>query len=284
MVSPMNAVSGLLSIAFLAAASSAKPAAPPEPAKPQIPSALWGCWETHEPPDEEFPNGIDETLVVAGDHIVTESAGVGRRVGTIERVDEVTSRLFHGLISAREGNGLATLATALELDPERAAPGTLLLREGDAGSYRFNRCSPATAEAMQRYSLVIAETVRQDDPKPAPCGPTGRCDDFLYRAEWHNANVLAGAGLPKAFDARLTLHTPYISPYRLVLIVERLKDRSLLVRRVAGFNDRTGLACFYRDDEWPVDWKPAAVPGVRYERGKLCVFDKSEINPNAPKY
>jgi len=279
MTCPMKCVSGLFGIALLGAACSAKPAAQLEPAKTQIPSALRGCWEVHDPPDEEFPDGIDETLVVAADHIVTESAGVGRRVGTIERAGAIGPQRFEGLISAREDNQLVTLATALELRPD----GTLLLREGDAGSYQFSRCSASTV-ARQRFSLVIAETSRQDDPRPAPCGPTGRCDDFLYRAEWHNAKVLAGAELPKVFDARLTLHTPYISAYRLVLIVERLKDRWLVVRRVAGFNDRTGIACFYRDDEWPVDWKPQQVPGISYQRGELCVFDKSEINPNAPQY
>ena len=277
----MKAVPGLLGVVLVAAACSAKPTGQAQAPKPQIPSALRGCWEIHDPPDEEFPDGMNEILVVADDHIVTESPGVGRRVGAIERVDTIGPRLFDGLISAREENGLVTLATALELDPEGAEPATLLLREGDAGSYQFRRCGPATL-AAQRFSLVIAETSRQDDPKPAPCGPTGRCDDFLYRGEWHNAKVLAGAPLPKSFAARLVLHTPFISPYRLALIVERLKDGSVLARRVSGFNGRNGMACFDADDEWPVDWKPQ-VPGVSYQRGDLCVFDKSEIDPNAPK-
>jgi hypothetical protein len=276
----MKAGAALIAIAFLAAACSAKPAAPPAQSKPQIPQALWGCWEIHDAPDEEFPDGVNEVMTVSADHIVTESAGVGQRVGTIERADTIAPRYFHGLISAREENGLITLATALELEPE-GRPGTLLLREGDAGSYLFSRCGPKTL-AAQRYSLVIAETAHQDDPKPAPCAPNGDCDDFLYRGEWHNAKVLAGAPLPKSFEARLVLHTPFISPYRLALIVERLKDGSLLARRVSGFNRRNGMACFYRDDEWPVDWKPQ-VPGVSYQRGDLCVFDKSEIDPNAPK-
>ena len=273
----MKFVPSLLGIAVLAGACSAKPAAPPQPAKPQIPAALHGCWEAHDPPDEEFPSGVDETLVVAADHIVTEAAGVGRRVGTIERVDEMSPRLFDGLISAREDKQLVTLATALELEPD----GTLLLREGDAGSYRFSRCSAATA-ARQRYSLVIAETSRQDDPKPAPCGPNGACGDFLYRAEFHDARVVAGAELPRRFEARLKLHTPFISTYVLALIVERQGDGSLLVRRVAGFNGMTGVACFIEPDEWPVDWKPD-VPAIHYSRGDLCVTDKGQIDPNAPK-
>jgi hypothetical protein len=281
MTCSVNAALGLLGIAALAAACSAKPATHTEAAKPQIPTALRGCWEVHNPPDEEFPDAIDETLVVAADHIVSEAAGVGRRVGTIERVDEVTPQMFNGLISAREDNGLATLATALVLNPEGRSPGTLLLREGDAGSYRFSRCSPATA-ARQRFSLVIAETSRQDDPQPAPCGPNGACGDFLYRAEFHDARIVAGAELPKRFDARLTLHTPDISTYVLALIVERLSDGSLLVRRQAGFNGRTGVACFNEPDEWTVDWKPD-VPVLHYSRGDLCLTDKGQIDPNAPK-
>ena len=281
----MPARASLIAAALWTAACAAEPAPPQEPPAPQIPAALRGCWEMHEPPDEEYPEGLSEVLVVEAERIVLEAKGVDRQVGTIELVQKIQPKLFDGRISEKEPDGgQITMATELELDPEGAAPGALLLREGDAGSYHFRRCSPALAEAQKRYSLAIAETARQDDPKPAPCGPTGSCNDFLYRAEWHDARLLAGADLPKSFDARLTLHTPYISPYRLVLIVERLKDGSLLVRRVAGFNDRTGVACFSRDDEWPVDWKPEAVFGVSYERGELCVFDKSEINPNAPKY
>ena len=242
-----------------------------------------GCWELNYAPDEEFPQGVYETMVVKADRIIIDGRGVNREVATIERVDKLTPKLIRGRISAHDEHGHYTVATALELDPQGAPPGTLVRDEGDAGSYDYARCSAAKADQMQRFSLVVAETARQDDPRPAPCGPTGRCDGFFYRAEWHNAKVLAGAELPKAFDARLVLHTPYISPYRLVLIVERLKDGSLLARRVAGFNGRTGIACFYRDDEWPVEWKPELVAGVSYKSGDLCVFDQTEIDPNAPK-
>jgi hypothetical protein len=64
--------------------------------------------------------------------------------------------------------------------------------------------------------------------------------------------------------------------------VERQKDGSLLVRREAGFNGRTGVACFNEPDEWPVDWKPD-VPALHYDHGDLCVTDKGQIDPNAPK-
>ena len=266
------------------AACSAEPSPPAaKPAAPQFPAALRGCWEEREPPSDEFPDGLSSTLVVHADRIVLESKGVPRRVGTIETFKRLTQKGIEALISAREDGRLVTLATALELDPEGSPPGTLLLREGDAGSYDYTRCGAAKAAATQRYSLVIATTARQDDPRPAPCGPTGRCNDFLYRAEWHDSRVVAGADLPQAFDARLTLHTPYISTYRLALIVERQKDGALLVRRTAGFNGRTGVACFYRDDEWPVAWQPEQVVPLRYEHGDLCVFDERQIDPTAPK-
>ena len=251
--------------------------------RPQIPAALRGCWELRQAPDEEYPDGLSEVMMVESDRITTDAKGATRQAGTIEQVQRLTARSIDGRISGRGDHGPYTIATALELDAEGMPAGTLLLREGDAGSYSFTRCSTALAEAQKRFSLVIAETAQQDDPRPAPCGPTGRCRDFLYRAEWRNARVIAGAGLPEKFDARLTLHTPYISTYTLALIVERLDDGTLLVRRTAGFNGRTGVACFYRDDEWPVAWKPEMAAGVRYEHGDLCYFDEGQIDPNIPK-
>jgi hypothetical protein len=278
----VKAASALVSVAFAATACSAEQVPEPQRVQPRIPTALHGCWELRAPPDDEFSDGLSETMTVKADRIIIDAKGVDRRIGTVEKVEELGPKLMDGLISAKEDNQLVTLATRLELDPEGAPPGTLLLREGDAGSYHFSRCAPGTA-ASQRFSLVIAETGRQNDPKPAPCGPNGRCGDFLYRADFHHARVIAGAELPEAFDARLTLHTPYISSYVLALIVERQKDGSLLVRRQAGFNGRNGVACFNDADEWPVDWNPEQVAAVRYDRGDLCVFDKDRIDPHAPK-
>jgi len=277
----MSARFGLMTMSVWAAACSAEPP-PAEPPKPQIPAALHGCWELRQEPDEEHPNGLSEVLQVKADRIIIDAEGVDRQVGTIELVQRLTSTLFDGRIAGHDEQGRFTMATELELDPEGAPPGTLLLREGDAGSYHFTRCSAASA-AAQRFSLAIATSGRQDDPRPAPCGPDGNCGDFLYRSEFRGARVLAGAELPKQFDARLKLHTPYISNYVLALIVERLADGTLIVRRQAGFNGRTGIACFNAPDEWPVDWKPEQMAAVRYERGDLCVFDKSQIDPHAPK-
>ena len=131
-------------------------------------------------------------------------------------------------------------------------------------------------------SLVVATSGTQTDPRPAPCGPNGDCNDFHYLSTFTAAQTLDGAPLPESFEARLKLHTPYISKYRLALIVERLDDGSLIVRRQTGFNGRNGIGCFYLPDEWPVDWQPQA-PEVRHEGKSLCVFQASEIDSNAPK-
>jgi hypothetical protein len=277
----MSARSLFLLLVLASPACSAGQAPTQTRAKPTIPAALHGCWRIDEPPDEEFPNGISETAIISADRLITQSPGVGRRVGTIEQVQRVTPTLIEGLISAREDGNQITLATMLAVGVENLAPGDLLLREGDAGSYHFQRCDAATQAAL-RYTLVIARTDHQDDPKPAPCGPDGSCGDSLYRARFHDARVIAGGDLPARFDARLKLHTPFISPTTSALIVERLPDGSLLVRRHAGFNGRTGIACFREPKEWPADWAPD-VPQVHRDHGDLCVTDKSQIDSNAPK-
>ena len=279
----MKVAWGLLIFVLSAADCSAQPVRERTASASQIPVALHGCWELRYAPDEELPDGVFETMIVKADRIVVDSNNADRAVGTIEKVDDLGPRMIDGLMSARERNGRATMATGLELDPEGAPAGTLRLREGDAGSYDFPRCGPEKARAMERYSLVIAKTSRQDDPRPAPCGPDGSCGDFLYRAEFHDARTIGGAELPSRFDARLKLHTPYISAYTLALIAERQKDGTRLVRRQAGFNGRNGLACFRNADEWPVGWKPEEVFAVRYDHGDLCVLDRSQIDPRAPK-
>ncbi|HEY0116149.1 MAG TPA: hypothetical protein VGB54_10540 [Allosphingosinicella sp.] len=142
---------------------------------------------------------------------------------------------------------------------------------------------PAAAPApTPTLSLAVAETDRQDDPRPAPCGPDGSCGDSLFRARFTGGKVIAGAPLPPAFEARLRLHTPLITRSTLALIVERQSDGSLLVLRRAGFNGRTGIACFREPDEAPVAWRPEG-RDVRIEGNSLCVFDAAQIDPDAPR-
>jgi hypothetical protein len=146
----------------------------------------------------------------------------------------------------------------------------------------FAAASPvAPPPAAPIFSLVVATSGTQVDPRPAPCGADGSCGDFLYRSTFTKSRNLAGAPLPRAFEARLTLHTPYISRYTLALIVERRANGELLVRRQAGFNGRTGIACFDEPSEFPVAWTPTG-PGIAVKGGTLCVEDKTQIDPHAP--
>ncbi len=142
--------------------------------------------------------------------------------------------------------------------------------------------TPPAAPKPGSLSLVVATSGTQDDPQAAPCGPDGDCNDFHYRSDFSAARTLYGAPLPEKFEARLKLYSPYITRYRLALIIERLDDGSLIVRRQTGFNGRNGIGCFDSRNEWPVDWLPEA-PEVRREGKLLCVFQASEIDPNAPK-
>ena len=139
--------------------------------------------------------------------------------------------------------------------------------------------TPSNGSAL---SLVIATSGTQDDPRPAPCGPNGDCDDSLYRSTFFHVRTLAGSPLPRSFEARLRLHTPYISRYTLALIVERQTDGTLLVVRQAGFNGRNGMACFTNPNEREVDWRPSAA-GVRWQGKSLCLFDAGQVDPNAPR-
>ena len=140
---------------------------------------------------------------------------------------------------------------------------------------------PPPAPRPGSLSLVVATTLVQDDPRPAPCGPRD-CGDRNFRSTFSAAQTIAGAPLPEAFEARMPMHSPYNMRYRLAFIVERLDDGSLMVRRKAGFNGRNGIGCFDSFDEWPVDWTPQA-PEIRWQGKSLCVFQASEIDPNAPK-
>ena len=116
-------------------------------------------------------------------------------------------------------------------------------------------------------SLVVADAIEQTDPRPL-CGEPRCTSMFLGRFE--NGRVLSGAELPNSFDARLEMGSPFISRYRLVLIVEQRPGDGAVVHAVAGFNTRTGIACFDRVDTDRVDWIPSGA-GITVNRGALCV-------------
>jgi hypothetical protein len=130
-------------------------------------------------------------------------------------------------------------------------------------------------------SLVVAETERQYGPRPVPCD-AGGCGDSYYRAWFDPARAIAGVPLPSSFEAQLRLHTPFISRTTLALIVARQPDGALRVLRRAGFNGRTGVACFREPGEPSVDWKPQG-PQIRSAGDTLCVFDPTQIEPSAPR-
>src|SRR5215212_8117254 len=121
----MSSRTWLLPLAFWTSACSGEPTSAPKHPAPTFPSAIRGCWDLREPPSEEFPDGLSEILTIAPDRIIREAKGVGRKVGTIERVDRLTPTLIRGLISAHEGDQRTTLATSLELKPEGSSAGTL---------------------------------------------------------------------------------------------------------------------------------------------------------------
>ena len=110
-------------------------------------------------------------------------------------------------------------------------------------------------------SLVVATSGMQDQPRPAPCGPNGDCDDFHYRSTFTEARNIVGIPLDAAFEQA---------------------DGSLLVLRQAGFNGRTGVACFDNPGEQAVDWQPAA-PDLRMQGKILCLFDARQIDARAPR-
>lgn len=118
-------------------------------------------------------------------------------------------------------------------------------------------------------TLVVADAIEQTDPRPL-CGEPRCTSMFLGRFE--NGRVLSGAELPNSFNARLEMGSPFISRYRLVLIVEQRPGDESVVHAVAGFNTRTGIACFDRADTDPIGWTPSGT-GITADRGTICVSE-----------
>lgn len=125
------------------------------------------------------------------------------------------------------------------------------------------------AVAPDSLTLVVADAIEQTDPQPLCAAPD--CTS-MFLGRFDNARVLAGAGLPQAFTARLEMGSPYISRYRLALIVEQRPGSEAVVHDVAGFNSRTGKACFERLDTGRLGWIPTGA-GITTERGTICVTE-----------
>lgn len=125
---------------------------------------------------------------------------------------------------------------------------------------------PAEPAAL---SLVVAGSVAQADPQPL-CAEQGCLS--MFRTTWKNAQTIAGEPVREAFAARMEMGSPFISPYRLVLVVERRVGEDWLVRAARGFNTRTGEACF-EDGEWDAvgpSWRPEGA-AITWRRTYPCV-------------
>jgi len=98
-----------------------------------IPEAVQGCWHMEEGP--EFQSGPEEIRIT--DRTITRQG----RVAGVELINTSGPTFIEGRFTAYENGKPVTVATELRLgDGEQAAPGQLLLREGDAGSYVYDRC------------------------------------------------------------------------------------------------------------------------------------------------
>ena len=124
--------------ATTAPAEAADPAQPPAPAPnagpmPPIPAALRGCWRSNDPNEfGELPDQPYQLTVTESDLTLN-----GRRAHP-ELIHTVSPRLVDGRFVTEEDGHMITVATSLELDDD----GRLILHEGDAGSYLFDRCAP----------------------------------------------------------------------------------------------------------------------------------------------
>lgn len=114
-----------------------------------------------------------------------------------------------------------------------------------------------------RLSLVVATTVSETDPQPLCDRPNCTA---LFLGRYQQGVTLAGAAFAAEFTARVEMGSPWIRPYRLAMIVEDRPGQEPLVRAMAGFSSRTGLACFEDD----MGWSPEG-PGVARVNGELCV-------------
>ena len=120
-----------------------------------------------------------------------------------------------------------------------------------------------------RLSLVIATTVSETDPQPLCDLPN--CTS-LFLGQYRDARTVAGPEVEPGFSARVELGSPWNMPYRLALIVEDRPGQERLVRAMAGFNQRTGQACFERGDTGALGWAPQG-PGLTLANGILCVAE-----------
>jgi hypothetical protein len=133
-------------------------------------------------------------------------------------------------------------------------------------AYEPPRPVPSAAPDTATLSLVFADTIDQTDPRPLCARPD--CS-AMYLGRFKRAQTLAGAPMPGRFSARLEMGSPFISRYRLLLLVERRAGGEAVIRATAGVNYRTGLACLPRADTDGLAWMPAG-DAVTVRNGEIC--------------
>ena len=131
--------------------------------------------------------------------------------------------------------------------------------------------APALPPVTSGYSIVVARAVTQTDPIPIACG--GEFCTSWFRGKFDQARTLAGPPLPKAFEARIEMGSPFNTQYRSLLLVVRESDGTLRVRSHTGFHTRTNEGCFDVKDTAALTPEPNG-PDL-FRRGKaLCTVDR----------
>ena len=145
---------------------------------------------------------------------------------------------------------------------------SLILAQAVVSVPAVSPAGPVAAPAdPRRLSLVVARTVSETDPRKL-CERADCTSLFLGR--YKEARVLAGLPLAPEFEARVEMGSPWNMSYRLAMIVEQRDGREPLVRALAGFDDRTGEACFDSRETIPLGWQPEG-PGIVTRRSAICV-------------
>jgi hypothetical protein len=118
-------------------------------------------------------------------------------------------------------------------------------------------------------SIVVADTVRQTDPRPL-CARPGCTAMFL--GTFRDARTLAGVSPGTAFAARIEMGSPFEQSYRLAMVIARQPNGDIEVLSTHGFHYQTHLACFDRKDTDALGWHPEG-PGLSHDHGQICVSE-----------
>jgi hypothetical protein len=128
---------------------------------------------------------------------------------------------------------------------------------------------PTTSEIAPdpaTLSLVFADTIDQTDPKPL-CAR--RDCTAMYLGRFKQARTIGGRPMPIRFSARLEMGSPFISPYRLLLLIERRADGEAVIHATAGINAQTGWACLPRENTDRFNWVPSG-DAISVRNGEIC--------------